>query len=385
MTAVRPNNRAKAELLRSMIDELDDTIEQGKVLPPYWYTDRDIFEIEQPIVTRQTWQYMGHIDQLASRGSFLTAKIGDVPVVVVNSDEGLRGYVNVCRHRGHLIARGKQGQCSSLQCHYHGWTWNLDGELKGVPRANREPHFDMSEWPLVTMQVSTWGNLVFGCLDQDGPTLEEYLGDIPQHVLDRGHDPSNYRLARHDDLELPCNWKVFNDNMIECYHCPTGHPEFREVYSIEPERYVLEVHHMAGYHSALLKEDDKSQSYAGVLGQFQFYFLFPTTMVMYHEIAEVMIVANPLEAERTSFYIEYHYLPDADPKDIEDFEKWYEPLWDQDIALIQGVQEGIRAGAVPNGPLLLDSEIIVQQVQRWLRDALAQGLERIEAEQAVPS
>jgi hypothetical protein len=98
-----------------------------------------------------------------------------------------------------------------------------------------------------------------------------------------------------------------------------------------------------------------------------------------------MIVANPLEAEKTSFYIEYHYLPDADPKDIKAFEDWYEPLWEQDIALIRAVQEGIRGGAVPNGPLLLDSEIIVQQVQRWLRDALVEGLERMEAQEAVPS
>jgi choline monooxygenase len=385
MTALRRKSPERAELLRQMIDELEDTIEEGKVLPPYWYTDPDVFDAELPIVTGLTWQYLGHMDQLPDTKTFMTQKIGHTPVVVVKTDEGLKGYVNVCRHRGHIVARGKQGVCSSLQCHYHGWTWNLDGELKGVPRGDREPNFDKSEWPLVPIQVGTWGKLIFGCLDMDGPSLEEYLGDIPQHVKDRGHDPSAYALARHDDLEVPCNWKVFNDNMIECYHCPTGHPEFRELYAIEPDRYILEVHGNAGYHSAALKDDDKSQGYTEILGQFQFYFLFPTTMVMYHEIAEVMIVANPLGPEKTSFYIEYHYKPDATPEAIKEFEDWYEPLWDQDIALIQGVQEGIRAGAVPNGPLLLDSEVIVQQVQRWLRDVLEKGLERIESEEIVPT
>jgi phenylpropionate dioxygenase-like ring-hydroxylating dioxygenase large terminal subunit len=108
-------------------------------------------------------------------------------------------------------------------------------------------------------------------------------------------------------------------------------------------------------------------------------------MIMYHEIAEVMIVANPVEAERTSFYIEYHYRPDADPEAIREFEEWYEPLWGEDMALIAAVQAGIRAGAVAPGPLLLDSEVIVQQCQRWLRDTLAQGLERIETDMSIPA
>jgi choline monooxygenase len=383
MPAVRPNDHAKIELLRSMIAELDDTIEQGLVLPPHWYTDPEIFAVEQPLVTRHTWQYLGHADQLPKSGAFLTNKIGDVPVVVVHADGGFRGFVNVCRHRGHLVAQGKTGTCSSLQCHYHGWTWSLDGDLKGVPRADREPAFDKSLWPLRPIQVGTWGNLIFGCLDMEAGTLEDFLGDIPQHALERGHDPSDFALTRHDDLELPCNWKVFNDNMMECYHCPTGHPGFRDLYAVAPDEYVLEVHNMCGFHSASLKDDDKAQSYTDLLGKFEFYFLFPTTMVMYHEIAEVMIVANPIEAERTSFFFEYHYRPGADPEQIREFEEWYEPLWNEDMALIQAVQDGIRAGAVEPGPLLLDSEIIVHQCQRWLRTTLAEGLDRIEAASAV--
>jgi phenylpropionate dioxygenase-like ring-hydroxylating dioxygenase large terminal subunit len=384
MTPAQLDGSGRAELLRSMIAELDDTMERGLVLPPHWYTDAEIFAVEQPIVTRQTWQYVGHADQLPAPGHFITNRIGDVPVVVVQTDGGYRGYVNVCRHRGHLVAMGQQGTCSSLQCRYHGWTWSLDGELKGVPRAEREPDFDRSAWPLVPIQVGTWGNLVFACVDLGAPSFEEVLGDLPQHALDRGHDPSAYRLVRHDDLELPCNWKVFNDNMVECYHCPTGHPAFRELYSVEPENYTLEVHNTCGFHSASLKDNQKSKAYAEMLGQFEFYFMFPTTMIMYHEIAEVMLVATPLAPERTSFYIEYHYRPDADPEMVRAFEEWYAPLWLEDMALITAVQEGIRAGAVPPGPLLLDSEVIVHQCQRWLRDALAHGLQRLEAETSIP-
>ena len=75
-------------------------------------------------------------------GSFMTLQAGRVPVVVVcMSGRGAARVVNVCRHRGHIVAADR-GCRETLQCPYHAWTYDLDGTLRRAPRAEREPGFD---------------------------------------------------------------------------------------------------------------------------------------------------------------------------------------------------------------------------------------------------
>ena len=50
-------------------------------------------------------------------------------VVVRDRDVELRAFVNVCRHRGHLVVRDS-GCRETLQCPYHAWTYGLDGSLR---------------------------------------------------------------------------------------------------------------------------------------------------------------------------------------------------------------------------------------------------------------
>ena len=81
-------------------------------------------------------------------------------VVVRGHDGALRAFVNVCRHRGHLVAEGC-GRRETLQCPYHAWTYGLDGSLRAAPRSEREPGFDLGDWALHRVRVETWGPLVF--------------------------------------------------------------------------------------------------------------------------------------------------------------------------------------------------------------------------------
>jgi phenylpropionate dioxygenase-like ring-hydroxylating dioxygenase large terminal subunit len=90
---------------------------------------------ERELLFAHAWQYAGHAGQLAEPGSYFTLRAGDVPLVVVRDREGeLRAFVNVCRHRGAEVVSG-EGRCTTLQCHYHAWTYGLDGELRVGGRA----------------------------------------------------------------------------------------------------------------------------------------------------------------------------------------------------------------------------------------------------------
>src|SRR5262249_56988845 len=105
----------------------------------------------------RTWQYAGRVAEVAEPGSFLATEAGGIPVLVTRDIGGeLRAFLNVCRHRGAVLTDGS-GRRKTIQCHYHAWTYHLDGSLRSAPRSEREPDFDPSEWSLRPASVGTWG------------------------------------------------------------------------------------------------------------------------------------------------------------------------------------------------------------------------------------
>ncbi len=106
----------------------------GESLPARWYTDPSITERETTHVFRKSWNYIGPLSQLSAIGDYVTGYAGGVPVVVLRNEQGLAGFVNVCRHRRHEVMKGR-GNAKSMQCGYHAWTYDLAGGLKRVPRS----------------------------------------------------------------------------------------------------------------------------------------------------------------------------------------------------------------------------------------------------------
>src|ERR671926_967858 len=170
--------------------DLADDLDDGLSLPAYWYTDPQITDLERDRIFMRTWQYVGRRAQVSAVGDYFTATVLDLPVVVVRDDEGLRAFVNVCRHRRHLVMSGA-GNKKVLQCPYHAWTYGLDGCLKAAPRSDRELDFDKDDYPLLPLRVDTWGPWVFVNADTDAKPLENILGRLPAIIATSGLDPEH--------------------------------------------------------------------------------------------------------------------------------------------------------------------------------------------------
>jgi phenylpropionate dioxygenase-like ring-hydroxylating dioxygenase large terminal subunit len=113
-------------------------------VPWSWYSDPAILAMEMERIFRRSWQYVGHLGELQGPGSYFASETGPVPIVITfDADSELRGFVNVCRHRGAIVATdaAKRG---TIQCPYHAWTYGLDGCLRAAPRADEDPAFDSS-------------------------------------------------------------------------------------------------------------------------------------------------------------------------------------------------------------------------------------------------
>ena len=197
-----------------------------------------MLEAEHERIFERTWQLAGHVSQLSEPGSYLTAKAGTQPVLVVRAEDGkLRAFRNVCRHRGSRVLSGS-GQCGkAIRCRYHGWTYRLDGSLIGVPEVRSYAAIDKSALGLLPARVEEMCGLLFVNLDLSAPSLAEQVGELPERLAryDIGSLQPFDRIAG----EQPVNWKIVVDNYLEGYHVPIAHPGLMRLYDYK--RYGADV------------------------------------------------------------------------------------------------------------------------------------------------
>src|SRR5678815_93562 len=111
--------------------------ERAWTIPASWYTDPRIAELERRTVWSRTWQLVGRAAQVAAPGEFVTGEVAGEPVVVVRGADGvLRGFFNVCRHHAAAVMTAPCGKVDRLRCPYHGWPYDLAGQLRGVPESD---------------------------------------------------------------------------------------------------------------------------------------------------------------------------------------------------------------------------------------------------------
>src|SRR5258708_11287033 len=154
---------------------------RGDTLPARWYVEPDVFQAEKERIFHRAWQYVGHTGQLKTGGDFFTTQLGDLPVVIVqDAEKTIRAFANVCRHRGSEVVLECAGNRKSLQCHYHGWTYNLDGTLRNAPRENEQREFAKERLGLAPFAVETWGPLIFVNHAPAATPLRGVIGELPQ-------------------------------------------------------------------------------------------------------------------------------------------------------------------------------------------------------------
>ena len=339
-----------------------------QTLPYGWYTDPEILRREQERIFRSAWQYVGHTGQLPQPGYFAT-QAARTPVVVTRDRDGvLRGFVNVCRHRGHALADG-EGSRETLQCPYHAWTYGLDGRLRAAPRSEEEPEFPQDELGLVPVAVDTWGPFVFANASPDPEPLTQALGSLPAQVAELGLDVDS--LVHHSrwEAEIEANWKIVSENFLECYHCQVAHPSFSELIDTSPEAYVLSTDgRLSTQHGPLrtVTPDDE-------LPRAQFHFLWPNLGINIFPGRPNISIGPivPLTPERTHRFLDYFFGPDVEAAWIDDLLAFDDQVGREDRALVEGVQRGAGSGALEHGVLMSGSEQLIGHFQALTAAALS--------------
>jgi len=343
----------------------------ARTLPYAWYDDTAELRVEQERIFARSWQYATRADVVAEPGSMTPAWAGSLPVLVVRPHDGqLRGFVNVCRHRGHVLCEANARR-ETIQCPYHAWTYGLDGALRSAPRAEREEAFDSAALSLVPVSVDAWGPFVFVNPDPSAAPLADSLGDLPRLLAEGGVDLDRLRFhSRAESDEYACNWKVCAENFLECYHCAVAHPSLARTLDVSEDAYVLE--HDGTLLSQFGPPRDAASDGSDSVARGQFHFLFPNTVVNVMPGRQNLSIGPiaPRGPKRTDRFLDYFVGEDTDEDWLRGFLELDEQVGREDRALVESVQRGIGSGALEAGVLLPESEQLIARFQALVLEAL---------------
>jgi choline monooxygenase len=345
---------------------ISQALEAGHTLPARWYADSAVFAEERQHIFHRCWQYVGHTGLVAKPGDFFTTRLGDIPIVIArDNDRRLRAFANVCRHRGSEVVLECSGNRKTLQCHYHGWTYNLDGTLRNAPRANEQAGFAKETLSLMPFMVETWGPMIFVKPNNAAGSLRDVIGDLPGLFGRAGVDLERLRMYRQDVYEMAANWKIIIENFNECYHCPIAHPAFSEV--VDTDKYVADTSHQyySTYHGPLLRAPENSVNYAT---------LWPTAMIALstHPMAMQVLCVYPIDAGHTRETIDYYFAEGTGEEQIREYKELSDLVQREDVVLCESVQRGLASGVIEHGALMLSRERGIQHFQRLVHRFLGE-------------
>lgn len=334
-------------------------IEEAWMPPSTWYTDADHHRRELQMLAR-SWQPLARRDDLAAHGSYTSGCFAGEPWVLVRDGDEIRGFHNVCRHKGREVVIG-DGAAAALTCGYHGWRYRLDGSLDSAPRIAGIRGFDRAAMSLPPLAVRPWGPWLFASVDVDAAWPD--LGELERRLDATGWD--RLRFAGRQRWVVECNWKVFADNYLDGgYHVATAHPSLGD--QIDMAGYTTEVFERYSIQSAPANAGNPR-----IGGGAIYAFLFPGFMINRYGPSMDSNWVVPLGPERCEVIFEY-YFEDPDSEVARDSMAQAEVTQREDIALCESVQRGLRSASYDSGRYAPRLEIAEHHFHRLLAAELSQ-------------
>jgi Rieske 2Fe-2S family protein len=207
-----------------LLHMLQEQRRPGWTLSQESYFSPEIFALEMSRIFRGTWIFATHSCEVPTAGSFKTLQLGRDPLVLVRGQDGvLRGFYNVCRHRGSRVMMEDSGVARQLVCPYHQWTYDHCGNLKSARFMGDD--FKPAECGLRSFHVEEVEGLVFICLATgEAPDFASAAAAFAPQMAP--HELTRTQVAARHNYTVQANWKLLIENNRECYHCRGAHPEF---------------------------------------------------------------------------------------------------------------------------------------------------------------
>jgi len=202
------------------------------IIPDWVYTDEAIYRREvECIFHGPTWNYVALEAEVPNPGDFIRSNVGPTPVVVARAEDGsINVFENRCVHRAAEFCRSLSGNAKELVCPYHQWTYDLKGNLIGIPfrrgvggKGGMPADFKAEVHGLRRLKVTRHRGVVFASYADDVEPLADYLGPDVLREFEATFDGRKLRVLGHYRHSLPGNWKLYHENLRDPYHATLLH------------------------------------------------------------------------------------------------------------------------------------------------------------------
>ena len=190
-------------------------------LPGDIYASADLHAREIETYFLHDWLFIGREEQVANPGDYDTRRVLGRPIIIARDKQGKLGaFYNMCRHRGVEVAEGS-GNARFFRCPYHGWTYDLAGQLTGAAYMKDSEGFDPSTCRLPRIHLENWRGNLFICFAEQPQPFEHAVAEFEKDFALLATEKC--RLADLTTLQLKCNWKFFHENLMDFYHVGVLH------------------------------------------------------------------------------------------------------------------------------------------------------------------
>jgi choline monooxygenase len=352
-------------------------LDRASTIPASWYIDQRIAALERQTTFAVSWQVVGRAAQVRTPGQFVCATLpsGDPIVVVRGADDVLRGFFNVCRHHAAAVVTAAEGRADVLRCPYHGWTYGLDGTLKGTPDFAGVSNFDRSQHGLVPVRTEVWEQWVFVALDAAASPLAAFLGsDLAASV--GAARLNDFHWVEQRRYSLDCNWKVFVDNYLDGgYHVPFLHKGLDSVLSYRD--YTIECGERFCLQSSPLVSDGAEPATADVRqgDRARYYWIYPNFMINCYGNAMDTNLVLPRGIDRTDVYFDFYFTDISDAAQNRASIDVSHRIQQEDEDICRSVQRGLASRAYVSGRLSVRREAGEHLFHRLLHGDFVRGLD----------
>jgi glycine betaine catabolism A len=364
-----------------------------EALPATWFFDPQQYHREWRDIWCREWLCVGREEDWPAIGDFQRLDIGNQQIIITRAGDGaLRAFHNTCRHRGSVLCETASGRFKNerIVCPYHAWTYQLDGELERAPRSTSADGLRLKDFSLYGVALESWGGFVFVNLAAEPRSglrdaLAAEAGNVAAWPLDE------LRRVHRTTHRLACNWKVFWENYLECYHCPGVHPELCRLVPVYRTGFLE--HADAGLEPdpqrphAMLRPGAVTWSADGAtdLPWFEglpeadaqrgmtFATFLPTMFLVAHVDYVRTVRLLPLGPEQTELTVDWHVhrnVVDLPQLDIDRLSAFGSQVVTEDARVCELNQQGLRCMRHERG-VLLELEDSVFEFEQWVRDRLA--------------
>jgi len=347
-------------------------LELAETYPAQWVTDSHFHTFDLDTLIRNSWQYAGHISQIKNKGDYFIVDIAARSIIVVReSEDSCKALYNICKHRGGPLV-SQNGNTSRFKCMYHGWTYDLNGELRGVPEFDGVQDFKKCDFGLISLELQIWQGLIFIHMGNPDKSLAQLLEGIDKRIAPI--ELTHLNIATQTIDKIKCNWKIYVENYLEGYHLPQVHPGLSQL--LDYKSYHTELFENYSLQYSLFKNTENI--YSDSEGEAYYYFIFPNTMLNILPGRLQVNRINPVNSNKCDVHFDYLY---ADPqseegkKFLEEDKEYSDGIQEEDIFICEQVQKNLESGIYKKGRFSVKRESGVHDFQSHLKEAYKNNLD----------